>query len=56
MEEVEIAHSVLRRRFTECEDRGLNVVLMRDFNDPLNILDKPFIPAAKKILDWEESA
>ena len=28
---------------------------MGDFNAPLNVSDKPFIPAAKKILDWEES-
>ena len=28
---------------------------MEDFNGPLNVLEKPFIQAAKKILDWEES-
>ena len=55
MEEVEITNRVLRRRVTECEARGQNIVLMEDFNAPLNFSDKPFISAAKKILDWEES-
>ena len=32
-----------------------NVVLMGDFNAPLNVSDKPFTRAARKILDWEES-
>ena len=30
-EEVEIAHIVLRRRVTECEAKGQNVILMGDF-------------------------
>ena len=28
---------------------------MGDFNAPLNVSDKPFTAAARKILDWEES-
>ena len=54
-EEVENAHASLRKRVTECEERGQNVILMGDFNAPLNVSEKPFIPAAKKILEWEET-
>ena len=28
---------------------------MGDFNAPLNVSDKPFTTAARRILDWEES-
>ena len=28
---------------------------MRDFNAPLDVSDKPYIPSAKKILDWKEA-
>ena len=52
---MENAHRVLRKRVTECESKGQNVVLMGDFNAPLNVSDKPFTTAARKILDWEES-
>ena len=55
IEEVENGHRVLKKRVTECESKGQNFVLMGDFNAPLNVSEKPFITAARQILDWEES-
>ena len=54
-EEVENAHTSIGKRVTECEERGQNVNLMGYFNAPLNVTEKPFIPATKKILEWEET-
>ena len=31
------------------------MILMGDFNAPLNVSEKPFIHAAKRILEWEET-
>ena len=54
-DEAEYAHTSLRKRVTECEERGQNVILMGDFNAPLNKSEKAFIHAAKRILEWEET-
>ena len=51
-DEAESAHTSLRKRVTECEERGQNV---GDFNAPLNKSEKPFTHAAKRILEWEET-
>ena len=37
IEEVENAHASLRKRVTECEERGQNLVLMGIINAPLNV-------------------
>ena len=50
-EEAEYANASLRKRVTECEERGQNVILMGDFNAPLNVSEKPFLPTAGKRLE-----
>ena len=46
-EEVEYGHASLRKWVTECEERGQNIILMGDFNAPLNVSEKPFILSNK---------
>ena len=51
----EYAHNNLQKRVTECKKAGQNVILMGDFNAPLNDTARPFNMASRKILEWEET-
>ena len=51
----EYAHNKLQKRVAECTKAGQNVILMGDFNAPLNETARPFNVASKEILEWEES-
>ena len=51
----EYAHKTLQKRVSECMKLGQNVILMGDFNAPINETARPFNVASKKILEWEES-
>ena len=53
--EKEYAHQNLKQRVTECKNEGQNVILMGDFNAPLNDTAKPFNLAARRILEWEKT-
>ena len=49
------AHQGLKQRVAKCKNEGQNVILMGDFNAPLNNTAKPFNLAARRILKWEET-
>ena len=51
----EHAHKILYKRVSECTKLGRNVILMGDFNAPINETARPFNVASKKILEWKES-
>ena len=51
----EYAHNNLQKRVTECKKAGRNVILMGDFNAPLNDTARPFNMASRKILELEET-
>ena len=51
----EYAHNKLQKRVEKCTRAGQNVILMGDFNAPLNETARPFNVASRKILDWEET-
>ena len=56
MEEKEHAHTMLKRRVDEDIRRGHNVMIMGDFNTPLNDLtNQPRNVATEKLLQWEET-
>ena len=49
------AHNKFKKRVEKCTRAGQNVILMGDFNAPLNETARPFNVASRKILDWEET-
>ena len=51
----EYAHNKLQKRVNKCIKAGQNVILMGDFNAPLNESARPFNLTSKKILKWEET-
>ena len=55
VEEKEHAHSMLKKRVDECISRGHNVMIMGDFNTPLNdIKNQPKNVATERLLQGEE--
>ena len=51
----EYAHNKLQKRVQKCIKAGQNVMMMGDFNAPINDSARPHNLAAKKILEWEET-
>ena len=49
----EYAHNKLQKRVEKCKRNGHNVVMMGDFNAPVNDSARPHNLAARKILEWE---
>ena len=55
VEAKEHAHKMLQKRVEKCTKKGHNVIMMGDFNAPVNDSAMPHNVAAKKILEWEKT-
>ena len=55
-EDKEHAHKMLQKRVDNCIKKGHNVIMMGDFNTPLNdITNQPKNVATQKLLEWEKT-
>ena len=55
-EEKEHAHKMLQKRVDKCIEKGHNVIMMGDYNTPLNDREnQPKNVATEKLLEWEET-